>query len=321
MQLNQRIVPAALALVLSFASAAADPTLLVVVKGEHSVQLFNALTLDSLAMIRTGQKPHEIVASPDGRYAYVSNYKGRDNSVTIIDIAKRKNIGEIPLTPYSHAHGLDISSDGSRLYVTVESRRCAVEIDLASREVTRAFKTLEQVSHMCSLAPDDQTFVISNSRAGNVSVFDLATGEMVRYIVSGRGVEGSDFTPDGRFLWTANGDANTVAVLDLETGRRIKVMERPGFPLRIRITPDGKEAWVTCATYSKVAVFDTESFDQIAEVRVGNVPIGITIDAAGERVYVTNQDDNNLVMIDRAQKKIIQTVDTGSRPDGITWIR
>ena len=322
MQLKSKIIVTMAALLLVVAAvASAGPLLLVVNRGDNNLQVFDATTLDSLVTIPAGEAPHEVVTSPDGRFAYVSSYRGRDNTVAIIDIAARKRIGSVSTSPYSVPHGLAINSDGSRLYVTAEQRRCVVEIDLVSRKVTRVFKTDMHTTHICAISSDDAVLVASSTKAGNVTLFDLSTGELRRHIIAGGGVEGIDFSPDNGFLWTANPEANTVSVLDMAAGKRVEVIQRPGYPMRIKLTPDGKEAWVTCGTFGKVAVFDTGSRTQIAEIRVGNVPIGIAMDTEGRRVYVTNQDDNNVVMIDRVEKKVLRKVDAGSRPEGIVWVR
>jgi len=320
MSFHRRMALVLLVLVVTSVTARAG-TLLVVNKGQFKLVLFDPETLEPIASVPTGAKPHEVVASPDGRYAYVSNYQGADNSISVIDIAERKHVGEIEIKPYSLPHGLAISNDGKKLYATAESRRCMIEIDVASRKVTRAFKTNLHITHMCAVSPDQTVLVGSNNKAGNVSIFSLATGKLIKNIVSGRGAEGIAFTPDGRYLWTTNNDANTVCVLDMDEGHRVNSILTRGGPLRIAITPDGKEAWVSLASYAKLAVFNTATQEQIAEIRVGNVPLGITTSDDGKHIYVCNQDDNNVMMIDRKEKKVLREADAGYRPDGIDWAK
>jgi YVTN family beta-propeller protein len=302
------------------APAMAASKVLVVSRKENCVQVFDAKSLDSLNVIPVKTGPHELVLSPDGRYAYVANYKSRDALISVIDINAGKTIHEISTTPYTGVHSVDISSDGKMLYVTAEQRRCVVEVDLAQQKVSRVFKTLMQITHTCILSPDDKTLIAANTRDGNVTMFDLTTGELDRHLLTGRGVEGMSFTPDGRFLWTANAQENTISVVDMTEKRRIKKVARRGYPLRILLTPDGKEAWATLSTFGKVAVYDVATMEELGEFRVGNVPIGIAMDPEGAYVYVTNKDDDTVVKIDRAERTVVATGDTPDTPDGVAVV-
>ncbi len=63
-----------LPLLLVFPLAAAADVLVVLNKSDHQAALVNPATYEVLAKLPTGKGPHEVAASPDGRYAYVSNY-------------------------------------------------------------------------------------------------------------------------------------------------------------------------------------------------------------------------------------------------------
>jgi len=322
MHLERRVTVAAIvALALIATAAYADPTLLVISQKDNTLQLFNATTLDSLAVIGTGEGPHELVMSPDGRFAYVGNYHGSDNTVSVIDIAKREIVGTIPINPYSIPHGLDITSDGKTLYCTAEQRRAIVEIDLTQRKVTRAFKSSMHQTHFCLLTKDETTLIGVNVRDGNVTLFDLASGEIDKFIIAGKGVEGIDISLDGRYVWTANSVENTLAIIDMQEKRRVKVLEQPGYPLRLKFSPDGKEVWVTCATFGKLVVYDAATHESIGEMRVGNQPMGLEMAPAGDYVYLTVRDDNHVLKIDRAERKVLLKATTGNRPDGVAWIK
>src|SRR5438309_829711 len=49
--------------------------------------------LQIVARVPAGPDPHEIVASPDGKLAYISNYGGAEgtlNTISVVDVAARK---------------------------------------------------------------------------------------------------------------------------------------------------------------------------------------------------------------------------------------
>src|SRR6266700_2159937 len=76
-------------------AARAQPTpstaLLVLSKQDHTMAIVDPDTLKVLARVPVGDDPHEIVASADGRTAYVSNYGfGRFHTITVLDLVGQK---------------------------------------------------------------------------------------------------------------------------------------------------------------------------------------------------------------------------------------
>lgn len=88
-----RLVPGALACV-ALAASRAVPTDVVLVANQQgaSVSILDATAHATLATLPTGDGPHEVAASADGRTAVVTNYGGQSgpgSSLTVIDLAKR----------------------------------------------------------------------------------------------------------------------------------------------------------------------------------------------------------------------------------------
>src|SRR5476651_2668127 len=55
------------------------------------LDLIDPGTLKVIARIPVGGNPHEVIASADGRRAYVSNYgNGTLNTITVVDLVARK---------------------------------------------------------------------------------------------------------------------------------------------------------------------------------------------------------------------------------------
>ena len=66
-------------------SAAPPETLLVLSKGEHTLAIVDPSSLKVIAKAPVGEDPHEVIASTDGKFAYVSNYGGgRYNTLVVI---------------------------------------------------------------------------------------------------------------------------------------------------------------------------------------------------------------------------------------------
>ena len=84
-------------------------TLLVANKTDGTVDLFDPQTGELRATLPTGDAPHEVAVSPDGRLAAISNYGDRDrpgSTLTLIDIEHRKVAATIKLRKHKRPHGM-----------------------------------------------------------------------------------------------------------------------------------------------------------------------------------------------------------------------
>ena len=78
---------------LATTTAAAADLLLAINKGDNTVAIIDAATLKVLGTAPTGPDPHEVVASADGKLAYITNYfagNGVANSISVVDLVAMK---------------------------------------------------------------------------------------------------------------------------------------------------------------------------------------------------------------------------------------
>src|SRR5438876_37850 len=61
-----------------------SPALLVLEKSDNSLAIVDPVNLQIVARVPAGPDPHEIVASADGKLAYISNYGGSDSALNTI---------------------------------------------------------------------------------------------------------------------------------------------------------------------------------------------------------------------------------------------
>src|SRR5437868_2868632 len=83
-------------------------TALLVLNKEGTLAIVNPGTRKVVGRVNTGEQPHEVVASPDGKLAFVSNYGGSapGNSLSVIDLAAMKELHRVDLGPLRRPHGL-----------------------------------------------------------------------------------------------------------------------------------------------------------------------------------------------------------------------
>src|SRR5216117_3238488 len=101
--------------------AGAAGTLLVLSKGDLTMSAVDPATLKVVGRVPSGPDPHEIIASSDGRMAYIANYNGGGNIITPVDLVEMKALTAIDLGPLRAPHGLTFA--GAKLWFTAEGAK------------------------------------------------------------------------------------------------------------------------------------------------------------------------------------------------------
>src|SRR6266478_3400766 len=150
-----------------------SPALLVLEKSDNSLAIVDPANLQIVARVPAGPDPHEIVASADGKLAYISNYGGSDstlNTVSVIDLAARKALLPINLGALRSAHGLAFA--GGKLYFTAETNKAAGRYDPATQSVDLVLGTGQDRTHMVAVNESLDRIVTSNVSSGTISIIE-----------------------------------------------------------------------------------------------------------------------------------------------------
>jgi len=304
----------------NMAASTTEPILLVLNKHEDTMSFVDARTFEALAKIPTGPNPHELVVTPDNRFAYVSNYAPPGNTVSVIDLVNRKHVRQISTGEYARIHGAAIAPDGKHVYFTAGQTGFVVEIDTDKNEVVRGIPTHGTISHMVSLSPDGKRLYTANITSENVSVIERASGELVVQIPCGKGAEGMAFTPDGKRLWVGNQEAGSITVIDVATNRAIETFVCTGMPVRIRFTPDGKRALVSSWTQNgELILLDAATHNEIKRLGVGSQAIGLEIAPDGKRAFVGCEHTDGVHVVDLTTLEVVGKFFTGDGSDSMAW--
>jgi len=304
----------------SVASVAASPRILVVSRDEKALKSYDPTTYQLQFSVKLPGDPHEVVASPDGRFAFSSDFEGRDNTVSVIDLEQKTRVAGVKMDPNYKPHALAITKDGSKLYVTCEASRAVVELDVASQKVARVFKLTADSSHNLALSPDEKWIFVTSQWDNNVTIIDLEKGEIKKSIATGGGAEGVAFTPDGKEAWVVNRVWQTLAIIDMGTMKKLQTMSCEHNPMRAVVTPDGALVIVTSALSDEIALVDRAKREVVGHIKTGDFPVGMAMTKDGSRLYVTNMNGNDVAVVDLTNRKVIHRFPVGGQPEGITLV-
>ena len=296
-----------------------EPTLLVCNKHDDTMSFVDAKTLEVTKTISVGPNPHEIIITPDRRFAYLSNYRPPGDTISVVDLVKRKHIGQISTGDYTQIHGAAMASDGTA-YFTAGQTGYVVEVDTAVNDVTRSIPTHGKISHMVYLSPDETRIYTANIDTRNISVIDRATAQLVKRIPAGRGVEGMSFTPDGEHLWALNQVAGTVTIIELEKFTPVETFDCPSMPVRIVFNRKGRRAFVACwSEQGELVSIDVETRTETGRVRVGSQAIGLVLSPNEKQVLVGCEHSDGIHVINAKTLKVEHVIHTGDGSDAMAF--
>ena len=122
-------------------------TLLALSKKNHTLAIVDPGTLKIIATIPVGEDPHEVVASSDGRTAYVCIYGGGSlHEINVIDLVAQKPLRNIDTRPLFGPH--DITFVNGKAWFTAEGSKAVGRYDPVTGKLDWSMGTGENRTHM-----------------------------------------------------------------------------------------------------------------------------------------------------------------------------
>jgi DNA-binding beta-propeller fold protein YncE len=330
-------------------TASAADLLLAINKGDNTLAIVDAATLKVLGTAPTGPDPHEVVASADGKLAYITNYNagnGFANSLSVVDLVAMKALPPIDLGALGRPHGIALA-DG-KVYFTAEGAKVVGRYDPDTRRVDLVIGTGQDRTHMVIVSSDQKTLFTTNVSSATVSILEqftvtrrggpppgtpppgaagrgavgraaappAATDWRVTVVPVGMGAEGFDLSPDGRELWVANAQGGSVSIVNVAKKAAETVSVRFRSANRLKFTPDGKYALISDLGGTEVIVMDAATRQEIKRIDVGGGAAGIQMSPDGSRAFAAVGSLNGVAIIDLKTLAMTGRIATGPGPDG-----
>jgi YVTN family beta-propeller protein len=311
--------------------ATPSPALLALSKADMTLAIVDPATLKVIGRVPSGPDPHEVVASADGRVAYITNYGGGAyNTLTIVDLVNRKPMQTVDLGALRGPHGLDYA--GGKVWFTAEAAKAIGSYDPATNKIDLVLGTGQNRTHMIVVSQDLKRIVTSNVNSATVTFIDRVAGggrgpggaplsdwdETV--VAVGRGAEGFDMSPDDKELWVANAQDGTISIIDAATRRVTQTLAaNVNGANRLKFTPDGKLVFISSLRAPDVAIFDAATRREVKRLKVGRGAAGIQMTPDGLHVYVACSPDDYIAVVDVKSLEVVGRIEAGRQPDGLAW--
>jgi uncharacterized protein (TIGR02453 family) len=326
-------------------------SLLVLSKRDHTLAIVDAATLQVVAKVPSGNDPHEVIASTDGKTAYISNYGfGAYKTLTPVDLVAHKALPVIDLGALRGPHGLTFA--GGKVWFTAEAAKALGRYDPVSRKIDLVLGTGQDRTHMIYVSPDGQSIVTTNVSSATVSIIDQEPLRMPgpppganpsanpapgmtgggrppgppmprtdwrqTVVPVGHGSEGFDVSPDGKEIWVANAQDGTISIVGFREKNLIQTVAAnvPGAN-RLKFTPDG--TLVLVSSGPSLVVLDARTRWEVKRIAIGHGSAGILVEPDGARAFVACGPDNYVAVIDLHSLAVTGHIEAGGEPDGLAW--
>jgi DNA-binding beta-propeller fold protein YncE len=302
--------------------------LLVANKGDHTLGLVDPRAGQQVAAVdEAGVTGHEVIASPDGRTAYVPIYgdsgvglPGSDGDhLVVVDLASRKVTGRVDFGHGVRPHCPMIGPKDGLLYVTTELDKAVTIIDPKTLKIVGSIPTTQLESHMLAITRDGSRGYTANVGPGTVSVLDMKARKTIAVIPVAPKVQRIALSVDDKLVFTSDQTKPQLAVIDTTTNKVKTWVQMPAQGYGTAPTPDGRWLVVALRTGNQVAIIDLQNMKVAHTIEVPAVPQEVVIPPHGQVAYVSCDASHKIAAIRISDWKVEKVIDAGPGADGLAW--
>jgi len=302
--------------------------LLVANKGEQTLGIIDPTAAKQLAIVAEGGVTgHEVVASPDGKTAYVPIYgnsgvgkPGTDGStLAVIDIASRKLLHTVDFGHGVRPHCPMFGPKDGLLYVSTELDQTITIIDPKTLKIVGTVPTGQEESHMFAISNDGRKGYTANVGPGTVSVLDMIARKTVTVIPISKTTQRISISPDDKWVFTADQTKPQLALIGTASNKVENWIPLPDVAYGTAVTPDANWLVIAMIKTSKVAVVDLKTMKVAQTIDVPKAPQEVVISPDGKMAYVSCDASGKIAAIRTSDWKVASLIDAGKGADGLAW--
>jgi YVTN family beta-propeller protein len=296
---------------------------LLVLNKEGNLAIVDPASGQVVGRVPTGEGPHEVAASTDGKLAFVGNYGAQTpgSTLSVIDLVAQKELHRVDLGPLRRPHGMFYA--GGKVYFTAELNKLVARYDPATNQVDWLLGTGQNTTHMVLLNKDLTQIYTANIGSDSISILERGSNPMnwsQTVIQVGKGPEAIDVSPDGKQIWTAHSRDGGVSIIDIASKKVVQTLDlHTKRSNRLKFTPDGKLVLISDLEAGELIILDVPTRKETKRLKLGRNPEGIQVAPNGTRAYVAVNGDNRVAIIDLKSLKVTGQITPGNGPDGMAW--
>lgn len=289
-----------------------DPNRFGYVTTGNLLKVIDLTTNFVVATIPVGNRPLNVVLSPDRSRAYVSNFGSFD--VSVVSTSTNSVIATIPVGAFPA--GLAVAPNGNEVYVP-NSGASSISVISASTNSVIATIPVPESPLVIAFTPDGTRAYVTHYTSKTISVIDTSTRTIVATITGfPNHLTSIAMLPDGTRAYVVN-DLCCISVISTATNTIIKSFGVKDVPGRVTISPDGTRAYLTYVVPGgPVSVFDTATDLPVAEYPIGAYPFEAQATLDGSRVYVVSSGLGYVFVVDTATGNVVDSINVGPGGDG-----
>jgi YVTN family beta-propeller protein len=262
--------------------------------------------------VTVGTHPYNVAVTPNGLYAYVTNYGAA--SVSVISTASNTVTATVPVG--TSPLGVAVTPNGLYAYVTNLGDASVSVISTASNTVTATVPVGASPLGV-AVTPNGLYAYVTNGGGASVSVISTASNTVTATVPVGASPGGVAVTPSGLYAYVTNGGGASVSVISTASNTVTATVPVGASPGGVAVTPNGLYAYVTNYDGASVSVISTASNTVTATITVGATPGGVAVTPSGLYAYVTNGGGASVSVISTASNTVTATVPVGNGPLGV----
>ena len=302
--------------------------LLVDNKGDCTMSIIDPASNQQIATIpEDGVTGHEVVASPDGRRAFVPIYgnsgvgkPGTDGQlIRVMDLEQKSIVGTIDFGRGVRPHCARIGPRNGLLYVTTELDKCVTIIDPGTLKILGTVPTGQAESHMLIISSDGRRGFTANVEPGTVSVLDLELNKLLKVIPVCPNTQRIAISRDDRWVFTADQTKPQLVVIDTAKQEVAKRIDLPSSAYGTDVTPDGRYLIAALPGSNQVGVVDLQTLTCVRTIPVPAEPQEVLVRPDGAVAYVSCITSRQVAAIDLKTWSVSALIAAGKGADGLAW--
>lgn len=292
--------------------------------------------LSFVRQFKTGNRPKDLIFSPDGRYLVITLLGDRGIQLYDMDTGalKKIDLSAHTKTP-SFVEGV-FTPDGREFWFNQMSERGVTYVlDMSALRITKVIPTGGRWSKVGEFSPDGAHYYVTNWLSNDVSVMSAADYRLLRLVKTpGKAPRGLGFSDDGRFLYVVFYDSGEIMKFAVDQDYKlITRIKNGGTNGRFRIDRARGIAYVNNMLLRKVFLYSLAE-DRIAgEFKTWINPNNVQIAPGGRYIYVSNRGPNSkqgylyrspvdgrIQIFDaEAGYALVEEIQVGNQPIGIAF--